>query len=374
MNPTSEAYFTTDPLGPLEPNSPREHKHIDGQPSQSGSMATMDNDSSNNNNDNNNSNESFQSKLLNLRSSPRRVGPGSTHSRGSGTVDSPIAIEDDHLGTTRRLLFPSPRRDGAPKVLGELAVNVTQTNADSQEAKSTGMGKENRRMHFNRPGTPIDGGQDDEDPELFGTPPNRPSTPTPKSASSGVFKTPTRPTPSHRPITRSISRSIRSVRTLPKSPGQLLGQLLRTPSKTPRSSASHGIMTSTSRRRSPRHAQLHAHFGVEDEMQFDTPLRATLSQLISEANDFTAGSPSHGLLAFDINSLPTLSQLDGVDGNALDFDNYFSTDLPMPSSPPLVRSQAGNTLSFGGSLEAGGYFEQFEQEATVMDTEAVKTE
>jgi len=299
-----------------------------------------------------------------LRSSPKHRGPGSTHSRGSGTADSPIAIEDD-LGTTRRLLFPSPRKDGQPKVLGELTANHGQMNVGSQELKSAAAGKENTARGLERPGTPVPGVHDDLDQELFGTPPNRPSTPPAKSASSGVFKTPTRPTPSHRPITRSISRSIRSVRSAVKSPAHAFGQLLRTPSKTPRSSASalSAIHSSTGKRRSPRNAHLHAHFVVDDfqlDSHLESPCTATLYQLLSEANDFTAGSSAHGLVDIDVGPLSHLpSDLDHdaltdhlTSGHALEFGNFLSTDLPMPSSPPLLRGHGGS-LNFAASLNAG---------------------
>ncbi|KAK0720495.1 hypothetical protein B0H67DRAFT_552660 [Lasiosphaeris hirsuta] len=352
MNPTSEAYFTTDPIGPGDQDSPKRGHEFSHPPGHQNN-AILDND--------NEKNQSLQSIILNLRSSSEQRGPGSTHSRGSGTADSPIAVEDD-LGTTRRILFPSPRKDGVPKVLGELNVNLIQTNTNFQEPKSASAGKENANLNSDRSDTPTPGNHDDLEQELFGTPPNRPSTPPLKSASSGVFKTPTRPTPSHRPITRSISRSIRSVRTIPKSPGQAFNQLLRTPSKTPRSSGGSNIMMlSTGRRRSPRNGGLHTHFALLDEemghnhstVHFDSPFTTTLNQLLSEANDFTAGSPSHGLVDLDLISLPNLDS-DAVsqhlaNANALDFGNFLSTDLIMPSSPPLMRNPGG-VLNFGGSL------------------------
>jgi hypothetical protein len=301
-NPTSEAYFTTDPIGPADSESPNEN-YENGTGFRQQSVATAE--------DNN----------LNLRSSPKQRLTGSTHSRGSGTADSPIAVEDD-LGSTRRLLFPSPRKDGVPKVLGELAINTlhTATHNDAREAKSATAGKENT-TRSERLGTPTLDDHGELDQELFGTPPKRPSTPPPKaSAAQGSFKTPTRPTPSHRPITRSISRSIRSIRTMPKSPGSqlalALAHLQRTPSRTPRSSGSIG------RRRSPRHNQ-HAHFALDDVvldndgsangvvLPFDSPFTATLNQLLSEANEFTADSPSHGLkhLVTDLSNLPSLGDV-----------------------------------------------------------------
>jgi hypothetical protein len=323
---TSEAYFPTDPIGPLD---------IDfsaTQPTQQDMALT-------------------EGTHLNLRSSPRLRFLGSTHSRGSGTADSPIAVEDE-LGSTRRLLFPSPRRDGTPKVLGELALNQAQSGPHAHEAKSAARGKENDDTYPERPGTPI---LDDRlSQELFGTPPRCPSTPPPKAAPAGPFKTPTRPTPSHRPITRSISRSIRSSK--PKSPGQLFGlhHLQQTPSRTPRSaSTSHGHGTSgthlllppssASRRRSPRSAGIGAHLAFPMDMSdmpplhFDSPFTATLHQLLSEANDFIGGGSPSQHRGEDLGLHHHHHQQHG-DGAAvgMDFGNFLGTDLVMPSSPPLM--------------------------------------
>ena len=277
--------------------------------------------------------------MPNLLGSPKQKQPGSTHSRGSGTADSPIAVEDD-LGAIRRLLFPSPRKDGVPKVLGELQVNVVHTGPNLPIQKPTGTGKEENMAPGGgailRP--PPEG--DDLDLELFGTPP-RPSTPPPHSGNSGPFKTPTRPTPSHRPITRSISRSIRTVKSVHRSPSQAFMQLQRTPSKTPRSGANVLNLSS-----GKRNAHLHAHF--------DSPLTTTLNQLLSEANGFTAGSPSHGLGDLDLSSLPNLDSDDVhhlSNSGGMDFGNFLSTDMVMPSSPPMLKNHA---LDFGGVLNGHG--------------------
>ena len=369
-NLTSEAYFATDPIGPLDHEFLTDSFENGTQPGQQ-SMALA------------------EEKHLNLRSSPRHRFLGSTHSRGSGTADSPIAVEDE-LGSTRRLLFPSPRRDGMPKVLGELSLNAASTTEHAQGARSAAVGKENN-AYPGRPGTPTPGDQEDLDQELFGTPPRRPSTPPPK-APSGPFKTPTRPTPSHRPITRSISRSIRSSRSTLKSPAQLFAHhLQRTPSRTPRSSAGLLHPMSTSKRRTPRSSgsgnnNLHAHFAVDAGPQhgqlpmgmamqlpipFDSPFTATLHQLLSEANDFIGGSPSrHGLPHqqhqqhhhhLNLDDLPDLDVVgeedDGHSSSAaaaagIDFGSFLSTDMVMPSSPPLLRRRPNHGQgSFGGVLE-----------------------
>lgn len=353
---TSEAYFPTDPLGPPDQESANEEEsqgYFDQPRRQSAASLEGAIDQS----------QMDQSRNYNesLNASPKQYGPGSTHSRGSGTANSPIAVEEDDLGATRRLLFPSPRKDGEPKILGELAVNVVQTSPNFQQVKATALSKENQKMGFERPATPVAPEEEDELEGLFGTPVVRPSTP-PSNSNPGPFKTPTRPTPSHRPITRSISRSIRGSRSAAKSPSQVLMQVERTPTKTPRSTRANTLSASASKRRTPGRAQhLHAHFALGDDIHvdhghFDSPFTATLNQLLSEANEFTAGSPSHGLVDLDLSSLPNIDS-DGVHQHlastgALDFGNFLSTDMAMPSSPPLMRSSGGG-MHFGASLSAG---------------------
>ena len=359
INPTSEAYFTTDPIGPADQESPEEAQY------QNMTQPTHQNV---NEMEDSNNNQSLHHMILNSRSSPKRRGLGSTHSRGSGTADSPIAVEDD-LGTTRRLLFPSPRKGGALKVLGELAGNAVNGTTVSQDPKSAAMGKENigHSTEFQptrRPNTPVLPDQDELDQELFGSPVDRPSTPPPKSSSSGIFKTPTRPTPNHRPITRSISRSIRTVRSAQKSPGQLFTQTQRIPTKTPRgtrivSGNNGGILVSASKRRSPRHAR----FALDDSLHVPTSSPThdfeawgSLNQLLSEADQFTANSSSHGLLDVTMQHYDSDSVQQLVEGaGALDFGSFMGTDMIMPSSPPMTRvhhhGNGGNgSMSFEASL------------------------
>ncbi|KAK3196104.1 hypothetical protein K4F52_000972 [Lecanicillium sp. MT-2017a] len=299
INPTSEAYMHTDAMGPMEPSSPkpgnlsvagadglvREASHT------SGSSAD------------NNGNMETQSV------------PGTTHSRASeaGDAKSPAdAALDEALGGTKRLLFPSPRKDGSPKVLGNVDVNIVVTSECRD--KSIAAGKENTAV--------VDSGEKDADDleALFRSPAvARPSTPTQGSKAAGTsepFKTPTRPTPNHRPITRSVSRSLRTVRSV-SSPSQL-ALMQATPSKTPRTSG----MTV---RRSPRN-----HLPNVDI--FDTPITRSINQLLSEPNGFGLDSE------LDLNHLP---QLEGNHDVLLDFGNLLSTDGIMPSSPPR-----GSSLSF----------------------------
>ncbi|KAL2151975.1 hypothetical protein VTH82DRAFT_5159 [Thermothelomyces myriococcoides] len=381
-NPTSEAYFTTDPIGPSDHDFLTE-RYENATQSQQPSAQTTD------------------EQHLNFRSSPRQRFPGSTHSRGSGTADSPITIEDQ-LGSTRRLLFPSPRRDGELKTLGELPLNTTRaTSTHTSEAKSAPAGKENQ-AHQDRPGTPVV--EDELEQELFGTPPRRPSTPPPK-ATAGPFKTPTRPTPNHRPITRSISRSIRSTRggSVLKSPAQLFAfqHLEQTPTRTPRSLSGSLHPGSASKRRTPRsggrnnngnhdaefaldaseHNQLSIGMGIQLPMQFDSPFTATLHQLLSEANEFIGsnhgnggdgdGSPSRRRGAASKGGEPG-HHLELPDDEAgMDFGSFLGTDLVMPSSPPVMRrlrTGHGNDEGEGNGNNGGDHFGRVSQEAGGDDT------
>lgn len=101
---------------------------------------------------------------------------------------------------------------------------------------------------------------------------------------------------------------------------------------------------------------MHARFALDDDtnghahLHFDSPFTATLNQLLSEANGFTAGSPSHGLVDLDLSSLPNLDSDDVqhlANSGPLDFGHFLNTDMAMQSSPPLLRSHA---MNFGGAL------------------------
>jgi hypothetical protein len=251
----------------------------------------------------------------------------SSPARWAGTQHSPIDVEEDQMGSTRRLLFPSPRKDGSPKVLGDLTTNVVQIATDFRSPKEC-MVEVDAPNKENCPPA-IDA--DDVDAELlklFEEELARPTTPVQKESLSTAFKTPTRPTPSHRPVTRSVSKSIRSGNT-PKTPGQIL-LFTRTPTKTPGSG----------RRRSPRN-----HDSV-----FESPFTATINQLMSEANNHT--SPVHNSMELDFNNLPDLphgGHLGNVDMN-FNLEDFFSTDVPMPSSPPRMFHLYEDPMTSGGGM------------------------
>ncbi|RFU27272.1 hypothetical protein B7463_g9062, partial [Scytalidium lignicola] len=248
----------------------------------------------------------------------------SSPARWAGTEHSPIEVDNNDLGSTRRLLFPSPRKDGSLKVLGELTTNVVQILVDDSVSRKGPVvdttDKENTRA------IPEDESEDPELLRLFEAELERPSTPVRDTQAPNPFKTPTRPTPNHRPITRSISRSIQSA----KSPSQILTLSQRTPSKTP-----------STRRRSPRNQQ----------SVFESPFTATLNQLMSEANQ-ASHSPSRHCndLDLDFSNLPNLIDTAGHHNGDMNFhipEDFFSTDIPMPSSPPRLLNLYEDPLALG---------------------------
>ncbi|KAL7790857.1 hypothetical protein V8C37DRAFT_410658 [Trichoderma ceciliae] len=321
LNLTSEAYLSTDaylPTDAFEPVAPSSPKM--------GEVLSMDPNSLSRP-------ESAESQELDEFLGNVGVDvqsqPGSTHSQGSGTAQSPIDIDvdfDEVAGSTKRLLFPSPRKDGVPKVLCDVSVNVVQT-AECRPAENLKGDQENAVV----PG-PLGGiSKLDDLDALFSSPlKERPSTPPPDTMPTPAepFKTPTRPTPSHRPITRSVSRSLRSARSI-LSPNQ--HAIEQTPTKTPRSMLR--IPGNSARRRSPR-----SHQGGFDI--FDSPISRSIVQLLSEGN--ALGPGDHEM---DLSNLPGLN---GQNEDLIDFGNLLSTDDIMPSSPPKNGSM-GLSFDYDGA-------------------------
>lgn len=329
MNLTSEACLPTDPMGPSDAlQSPRE------------SSATILNANQTENIAENISEKGSGKNRKRIETKDQ----GSTHSnasRASGTAMSPIDL-DGELGGTRRLLFPSPRKNGEQKVLGEVAVNIVQTGP--RVVTITDMEMTEKKNSRPRDQTPEPPSNDYTD--LFGPTP-RPSTPPPKGAGNGPFKTPTRPTPSHRPVTRSVSRSMRSTRSL-ASPGQKVLERTptRTPSRTPRKTPRSVFFSGGMPRRSPRHLLPSEAMG---DSSLGTPLTRSINEMFSNADELDIASLSRGY-EIDFSSLP---HIDSIDQHGelphFDFATLLGTDSLMPSSPPSLRS--GDMLAFGGSLE-----------------------
>ncbi|KAL6878902.1 hypothetical protein J3F83DRAFT_265721 [Trichoderma novae-zelandiae] len=319
LNLTSEAYLPTDALEPMAPSSPKmgEVISLDTDPlPRTESVENQQPDKANGN---------IESKA--------RSQPGSSHSQGSGTAQSPIDIEFDEMaGSTKRLLFPSPRKDGVPKVLCNVDVNIVQT-AEYRPGQQVKGDQENVAIGAVA-GLHANVSKLDDLEALFNSPfKERPSTPPPDAAPAPAeaFKTPTRPTPSHRPITRSVSRSLRSARSMLSPNQQALEQ---TPTKTPRSMLR--VPGSSARRRSPR-----AHQGSFDV--FDSPVSRSIVQLLSEGNVLGTGENE-----VDLSSLPGLGHME----EAFDF-GLLSTDHLMPSSPSRTGS-TGLTFDYDGVTNSIG--------------------
>lgn len=313
FNLTSEAYLPTDALEPIAPSSPKmgEVISLDTNPSQrTERVENQDKDKVNGNID------------LEVRSQP-----GSSHSQGSGTAQSPIDIEFDEMaGRTKRLLFPSPRKEGVPKVLCNVDINIVQTAEYRQGGQLKG---DQENVATAVAGSHGSTSKLDDLEALFNSPlKERPSTPPPDAAPApaDAFKTPTRPTPSHRPITRSVSRSLRSARSNLSPNQHTLEQ--QTPTKTPRSMLR--VPGSSARRRSPR-----THQGSFDV--FDSPVSRSIVQLLSEGNVLGTGENE-----VDLSSLPGLGHIE----EGFDF-SLLSTDNLMPSSPSRTGS-TGLTFDYDG--------------------------
>lgn len=282
--------------------------------------------------------------------------PASTHSRGTGSAKSPIELElDAAMGSTKRLLFPSPRKDSSPKALSDLDVNIAQTGdfrLRKEDATPTAMDKGTLalpegsvRKHS------ADKVDDDDLEDLFRSPlPPRPTTPisvTKAGPPTTPFKTPTRATPSHRPITRSVSRSLRSKGSVLDSPS---AAFRRTPSQTPSKASrdEYVLPGSATRRLSPGHQIM-----VDiDERLFDTPMSRAMNQLLSE--------PNFGIEDDDI--------VDLVPHAPTDWEafNIFSTDAPLPSSPPRVDRFEG-TWSGQQQKDWGDFLEEMRADSVANE-------
>ncbi|KAK7966086.1 uncharacterized protein PG986_000363 [Apiospora aurea] len=254
-------------------------------------------------------------------------------------ADDTVVLIAEQRGATRRLLFPSPRKDGHQKVLGEVAINIVQTpsEAGASKGREGEAEKENNALAIEDHNDDLVG--------LFGTP-ARPSTPPPKPSNQGPFKTPTAATPSHRPITRSVTKSIRSSRSLHRtmqSPSQAANsklQLQRTPTRTPRST----------HRRSPKPqipGTVPSHLMLEELGPFSSPFTKSINQLLSEANDFMAPSAGDGGFNLDLSHLSHEDNGQLLGSGRFDFSTFLSTDGAMPSSPPTMSHML---TSFGGHL------------------------
>lgn len=246
--------------------------------------------------------------------------------RSIGTLESPIDLEDD-LGNIRRLLFSSPQKSEATKILGEAVTNsatkskrVTSTN----ETQTITIEKENLS-----PKNIVEENIDAQILQLFEEElpeedKQRHKTPTQKSLAAGAedqFKTPTCPSPTSRMITRSMSKSARSTKSSRK-----LIEFCQTP-------------VSVKQRQTPK----------SDEI-FESPFTTTLNQLISDAK-----KPNSPVSNADFASISTFPELvcANLDIN-MDFsvEDFFSTDLLDSNTCPTNFSDLGFNANSLDSITA----------------------
>ncbi|RDI77167.1 hypothetical protein Vi05172_g12834 [Venturia inaequalis] len=285
----------------------------------------------------------------------------SSPARNMGSATSPIEIPEESPNPTRRLLFPSPRKDGEFKSLADppevgKSGHVTPTRSSSQPQKPhqkvskktppknilvdidlhstnnnknvTAVGSHDHEMDKeNLP--PIEEGEDDDFAHLFddtllsGTP--MPVTPRTEKTIQRMFKTPT-PIKVRTPRTGNGNGSKRS-RT---------SHLLETPTR-----SSGGI------RKSPRFSGRGVFGGrmadLEQQQQL-TPISASLNQLLNEAIRSSPGK-SFGW---------SPGKLFGGDLGNMNFNGGSHSEYPLPSSPPIFHSGDFTTGIDGGEFGGGG--------------------
>ena len=218
----------------------------------------------------------------------------------AGSKDMPVSVDNLTPQPTRRILFPTPsqsrerhsKRDSStisevhvsqdsPSVARSVEVN---DQANKENCPPTEIEETNHRRQKNRTSQP------------------RSKTPTPPNPGKAViFKTP-----------------VRSPRKPPPTTGDFFSSaakaLLRPPS-TPKRTPTKDI----------------------EPLGELTPFTIHLNQLLSDANNASPGSQD-----FDFPSLPSLRNTPGRSTRTLEFDfsnfdsqDLLSTDVPMPSSPPI---------------------------------------
>ncbi len=80
---------------------------------------------------------------------------------------------------------------------------------------------------------------------------------------------------------------------------------------------------------------------LEGSSIFETPMPASINQLLSETHDFNAVD-----LDIDLSNLPAL---DSGPQAMIDFANLLSTDGMMPSSPPGTRRPNAASMDYIGT-------------------------
>ena len=245
-----------------------------------------------------------------IRSSPHKF---------RGTEHVPIGVEDLTPQPTRRVLFASPTLSEEAKWDRNSAINSSKERIHNT-GKLYEVPDNDQADKENCPPPTEDDGLDHLFAEDHQS--TRAITPTPTSSSRAHnFKTPRR-SPNQLPPTTGdfFSSTAKALLRTPTTPK-------RTPSKD-----NHPL------------AEL-------------TPFTAHLNQLLSEAND---GNGSPGSRSFDFPSLPSLHNTPGrrtmdFDFSQFDSQDLLSTDIPMPSSPPVWFGVYEDPIEHGAGSLWGDY-------------------
>ncbi|KAF2015033.1 hypothetical protein BU24DRAFT_423948 [Aaosphaeria arxii CBS 175.79] len=247
-----------------------------------------------------------------------------------GTRNSPIEVEPDLTPKpTRRLLFPSPRRNGETKSLSDtesVSPSARSKTVDSVESRSKPSDDNDDLDKENCP-PPV--AHDDGLAHLFDEPLSPKTTPVKGAQLQDLLKTPTPGSRRRGPFTPKVGVD-----------GSADLAFLMTPTR--------NIMTPN---RNARAAT------IAPETPFTRQLNALLSDCIT--------SPSQ---AIDFSAFPPLSLTPRSSAQFTDFmpDDFLSSDMPVPSSPPgglgfsLYEDPATSTVGlwsgasvFGGSDPLG---------------------
>lgn len=237
-----------------------------------------------------------------------------------GTQQVPIQVDDLTPQPTRRILFPSPTRSQEVKSKRNSISGSTYPESRGSSDENTAEAYQDQADKENRPPPNADGDMDqylEDDHEFIA----RSSTATPtKSDRMLLFKTPKRS---------------------PKRPPPTTGDFF--------SSAAKALLRppATPKRTPTRNTQ---------PLEELTPFTAHLNQLLSDTNN---GSPGHN--SFDFPSLPSLHNTPGR-SHTMDFDfsqfdsqDFLSTDVPVPSSPPAWFGVYEDPIEAGSASLWGDY-------------------
>ena len=235
-----------------------------------------------------------------------------------GTQDLPMQLGDLTPQPTRRILFPSPSKSQEASSKRNSMSRSIQSPYDASKEDPPQADKENCPPPINDPDF-SDVPDPDQDPTIRGTTPMSPAT-----SKAHLFKTPLR-TPKRSGPPPTTGDFFSSAAKAFLRPGTDI-----TPNRTPTRNSS-----------------------VAQPLDELSPFTAHLNQLLSnpsynnnnDSNDGNDGSPTSNR-SFSFPSLPSLHNtpnrpdtsshvMEDFDFSAFDSQDLISTDVPMPSSPPV---------------------------------------